>query len=202
MTPLSLAGISFAAKIGALGNVAGSISASNVLTIAVAAAAKTAWTAGVYPLSILASDGVQSFDLLANSSLTVGAPQLPIVARLLAPGASATSLITPTGSPAMTSTISTPSAAASIVLKSSSGSLASFAANSSSATWLLLFDAASVPADGAVTPIWSGMLIAGMLSGAWPEPLAYANGLTAAFSSTGPFLKTSGPTGFISAQIN
>ena len=95
----------------------------------------------------------------------------------------------------------TPTAEAAFTLKSQAGSLASLDANSSSATWLLLFDAASAPADGVVTPIWSGQMLSGRVDQNWPTPLAFANGCIAAFSSTGPFVKTSGPTGFISAQV-
>lgn len=99
VTPISLAGISFAGALtpqwGAtisLGGAQFAISgaSSNILTLTVLAAAKAAWGLGAYQFTILASDGVSERDLLGNSTLTVGAPQVltltPIVAAGGAPG--------------------------------------------------------------------------------------------------------------------
>jgi hypothetical protein len=69
--------------------------------------------------------------------------------------------------------------------------------------WLLVFDAIAVPADGAVTPLaalQSGGLTPVQITfgGA---PAAFVHGVVGVLSSTGLFVKTSGPTGFLSAQV-
>jgi hypothetical protein len=78
VTPVSLAGISFTAKIGAFPALASSAGAGiavsgNSLTFFVPAASK-AWGTGRYAFTLLASDGTYTRDIFANSTLTVGAP--------------------------------------------------------------------------------------------------------------------------------
>lgn len=69
--------------------------------------------------------------------------------------------------------------------------------------WLLLFDAIAPPDDGAVAPVaavrtQSLTIVQISFGGALA---AFANGVVAVLSSSGPFTKTSGPTGFLSALM-
>ena len=71
--------------------------------------------------------------------------------------------------------------------------------------WLMLFDAATAPADGAVTPAYYIPIISnGTLGGVtleWNRPLSFATGLVAVFSSTGPFTKTASATAAFMWQV-
>lgn len=108
---------------------------------------------------------------------------------------------TPTVQSAALAPIVTPSAASALQLKASAGNLLSLMATSTVSGWLMLFDATAAPADGAVTPKWVYPLAAnGALNMAWPNPLAFATGIIAVFSTTGPFTKTASATAFISGQ--
>lgn len=66
--------------------------------------------------------------------------------------------------------------------------------------WLLLFDATAAPADGAgVTPLYAVPVASDGTSGfASMEiqdlPMHFANGISAVFSTTGPFTKTASAT--------
>ena len=99
----------------------------------------------------------------------------------------------------------TPSTAleASHVLKASAGTLYSVkVVTTTTAGWLLIFNATSAPADGAVTPIDFYQVGAStFLDVAWPTPLAANAGLTVVFSTTGPFTKTGSATAAFSAQV-
>jgi hypothetical protein len=92
---------------------------------------------------------------------------------------------------------------ASHVFKASSGTVYSVSVTTTSASgWLMLFGAAAAPADGAVTPIGCWPVNANaFLSVSWPTPLALAAGITAVFSTTGPFTKTGSATAFLTAQV-
>jgi hypothetical protein len=66
----------------------------------------------------------------------------------------------------------------------------------------MLFDSTSAPADGAVTPKWVYPIPAGgAINMDWSRPLAFTNGITVVFSSTGPFAKTADATAYISGQV-
>ena len=65
--------------------------------------------------------------------------------------------------------------------------------------FLLLFDATSVPGDGAVTPLWAAMVTSNGTNGEllldWGDyPMVFLNGIVAVFSTTGPFNKTANAT--------
>ncbi len=87
---LDLSGISFALTIagaGAVSTANGEVTDPSGNLIALApAAVKAAWPSGRYTLSLLATDGTYSRDLLVRSTLTVGQPGAPI---LLAVGTNA-----------------------------------------------------------------------------------------------------------------
>lgn len=80
------------------------------------------------------------------------------------------------------------------VLKASAGNLYGVCVTTgASAGFLMVFNATSAPADGAVTPtewIQLGANSTSCISYGSGPPNAYATGITAVFSTTGPFTKT------------
>ena len=99
------------------------------------------------------------------------------------------------------------SAAASVVLKSSSGTLFSVYATSSAAGWLMIFNATSLPSNGSTTagtatgnmqhcvPLAANGTTSITYNGGPPEP--FSAGIVAAISSTGCATLTAESTGFI-----
>ncbi|ARN82161.1 hypothetical protein [Methylocystis bryophila] len=145
-----------------------------------------------------------------SNGLFVNVRQLPalpagsnIIGGVTQSGAWAVSISgTPIVQSAALAPVVTSSAASALQLKASAGNLLSLMATSTVSGWLLLFDATAAPADGAVTPKWVYPIAAnGALNMAWPSPLAFASGIVAVFSTTGPFNKTASTTAFISGQV-
>lgn len=108
VTPLSLAGISFTSSIVSLlsgttiatlssegGEIVVSGGSSNLLTITELAAAKAAWAFGAYALTLTASDGTFTKDVLVSSSVIVGAPSPLSVTILRAVGVATVSAASP-----------------------------------------------------------------------------------------------------------
>ena len=92
---------------------------------------------------------------------------------------------------------------ASHVLKASAGTFYGGDAYAASVPgYVMLFDSATVPADGAVTPLksWPIAASAGIAVGYNP-PIACANGIVVVFSTTGPFTKTVSATAFFSMTV-
>jgi len=66
------------------------------------------------------------------------------------------------------------------------------------AGFLMVFDATSAPADGAVTPRICRVVAANSsLEVVFNAPVNFGTGITAVFSTTGCFVKTSSATAFI-----
>lgn len=67
--------------------------------------------------------------------------------------------------------------------------------------WLLIIDYGSIPSDGAVVPIAAiqATSLAEVRLDFGGAAATTVNGLVAVLSTTGPFVKTTGPTGFFSA---
>lgn len=105
---------------------------------------------------------------------------------------------------AITPTV-TSAVASNLVAKSSAGNLYGFQVTSgASAGYALLFNATSLPADGAVTPIKCySMAATSTLSVDFrPGPaLRFGTGLVIGFSTTGCFTLTASATAFISAEV-
>ena len=101
----NLSGLSFTATISALNftypgttlaTVTGSISNNNLLTFYIPAAAKASWPTGVYWLTVTATDGVSTRDLVSiPSSVTVGSASAPTLAQQDVAGGFIASLTTP-----------------------------------------------------------------------------------------------------------
>jgi hypothetical protein len=98
-------------------------------------------------------------------------------------------------------------AEASHVLKASAGNFYSLAVTAgASAGYVLVFNAISAPADGAVTPVECIAVAANATvtipsSGAFDIPVRYSAGITAVFSTTGCFTKTASTTAFFSGKV-
>lgn len=93
-------------------------------------------------------------------------------------------------------------AAGSVVAKASAGNCYGFnVVSGASAGYLLLFDSSTVPADGTVTPKKAYVMAANSSLGVhWDVPRRFGSGITAVFSTTGPFTKTISATAFISVD--
>lgn len=132
----------------------------------------------------------------ANSIPVVVASDQSTIAVQPAPTASSSAAITPGSSSALE---------AGHVLKSSAGNLYSLYVYSSDVDgYLMTFNAASIPADGAVTPVEFLPVFAGssaILEFAGSIPDYYSTGIVAVFSTTGPFTKTGSPTAFFKWRI-
>lgn len=98
--------------------------------------------------------------------------------------------------------VATATVLGSLVIKASAGNLYGInTVSGAAAGYLMLFDATSAPADGAVTPVKCLTIAAtSSLNIAFNPPLRFATGITAVFSTTGPFLKTISATAFISGD--
>lgn len=107
---------------------------------------------------------------------------------------------------ALTSTTSG-ALAANTVVKASAGNLYSFqvsadATLSAAAWWIMIYNAASAPADGAVTPLkcYAMAINTTVFSAAFSTPIAFSTGITIGVSTTGCFTKTESTHAFISGD--
>lgn len=105
----------------------------------------------------------------------------------------------------------TPAASAALasnkVVKSSAGNLYSFQVSadstlSAAAWWIMIFDATSLPSNGAVTPAKCYAMPSGATSASygWNSPVAFATGITIGVSTTGCFSLTASVHAFISGD--
>jgi hypothetical protein len=101
-------------------------------------------------------------------------------------------------------TAQTGAAASSLVAKASAGSVVSISGSAVSGSFIMIFNATSAPADGAVTPLkcWGPMAAAGPFAFGWgPGPvLTMSTGITVVSSSTGCFTKTATNAAFIAVE--
>jgi hypothetical protein len=102
------------------------------------------------------------------------------------------------------SVATTGAAAGSLVAKSSAGSVVSISGSAANASYIMLFNATSAPADGAVTPLkcWGPMSAAGPFALSWGigPVLTMSTGITVVSSSTGCFTKTVTNAAFLSVE--
>ena len=102
---------------------------------------------------------------------------------------------------------STTSLASSKVIKDIPASLYSFQVSADSTLsgnewWIMIFNATSEPADGAVTPVKAYRMPASTTSysAGFPAPIPFGTGITIVVSTTGPFTKTASAHAFISGD--
>jgi hypothetical protein len=94
-------------------------------------------------------------------------------------------------------------AASSLILKATAGNLFGVdICTAGTAGYLMLFNSATAPADGTVTPakVFPVAANAGLRLD-FITPIRFTIGITAVFSSTGPFTKTASATAFISGEV-
>lgn len=160
------------------------------LAAILACAATPAFAQATYPTP--AGSRVNGYvPLTCDSS---GANCAPMPGGASAPSASATSGVAPA---------STPVASASLVAKATAGNLYGYNVTSAAtAGYILIFNSATVPADGTVTPAMCLPLAANTgIDQSYRTPEYYSAGVTLVFSSTGCFTKTASATAFISANV-
>lgn len=127
-----------------------------------------------------------------NGAITAGGGTAAVA---FAPTSASTGAITPVVSAA---------AEGSHVLKASAGNLYSLVVTSGAAAgYVMVFNATSAPADGAVTPAECVVVAANSTVSINFQgvPEAYATGITAVFSTTGCFTKTISATAFFSGKV-
>jgi hypothetical protein len=106
------------------------------------------------------------------------------------------------------STSATSVLASNLAVKASAGNLYSFNVGADStlsgaAWWLMIFNLASAPADGAVTPAKCYPFPSGTTgySAAFPVPVNFSTGITLVVSTTGCFTKTASAHAFLSGDF-
>lgn len=94
-------------------------------------------------------------------------------------------------------------AEASKVFKASAGNLYAYQVTTGAAAgYVMIFNATSAPADGAVTPVKCVAVPAGATVGVSVNPPeAFSTGITAVFSTTGCFTKTASATAMFSGDV-
>jgi hypothetical protein len=129
---------------------------------------------------------------LSGNALGAGGSSAGIAAVLAAPTSSQGQSIAPVTSAA---------AETSHVIKASAGNLYRLAITTgASGGYLMVFDASSAPADGAVAPkICRAVAANASIDLIYDYPERYATGITAVFSTTGCFAKTASATAHIEA---
>lgn len=146
-------------------------------------------TAGTANAGVLTIQGIASM-----TPVQVTLPTTPLIASGNGVIAAPTSVST-----GATTRSSGTAAASSQVLKASAGNLYDLKVTiGATSGYLLLFDATSLPSNGAVTPVFCERVnsdgTAGGASFAWPMPFPFATGITAGFSTTGCFTLTASAT--------
>lgn len=100
-------------------------------------------------------------------------------------------------------TAATATVAGSLILKAAAGNLYGYnIVTGASAGYLMIFDSATVPADGAVTPKRVVTVAANStIDRAFDIPRRFASGMVLVFSSTGPFTKTISNTAYLAGEF-
>ena len=120
------------------------------------------------------------------------------VSGTIQPSAASSSGLTPSSTVAL---------ASSQIVKASAGNLYSFEVSadstlSGSPWWIMIFNATTLPADGAVTPTKCYAMSSGQTSAAyaWMIPVQFSTGIVIGVSTTGCFTKTASVHAFISGD--
>lgn len=148
-----------------------------------------------------------TFGTPADTAWSSGAGSLVSLTKALVAAQQATTAAVTSSSlmPPSPAFVQTTSLASNLVLKAASGSLyACYVTTGSTAGWLMLFDAVAVANNGTVSPKHSIYCPANAtteleLPFLTAEP--FASGITAAFSSTGPFTFTASTSAFIKGIV-
>lgn len=111
-------------------------------------------------------------------------------------------IATPVAAQQVTNNVATTAAASSLNVGSPGYLHGVNVTSAATAGYVLVFDSASVPADGTVTPARCIPLAAntGIEMNWRSSPIQFRNGMVVVFSSTGCFTKTASATAFIAAD--
>jgi hypothetical protein len=169
------------------------------LVLALIAATAPAHAAGALQ-QFTVQDGIGNHaTYYLDLSGTGAGPWVPAIATIGSAGNVASSSVTHTQSSAL---------ASNLVVENAAGNLYSFEVSADStlsgaAWWLMIYDATSAPADGAVTPAKCFAYPSGATgaSYAFPTPVAFTTGITIAVSTTGCFTKTASAHAFIAGDF-
>lgn len=148
-----------------------------------------------------------TFGTPADTAWTSGSGSLVSLGKALVAAQQATTAAV-TGSsivPPSPSFVQTTTLSSSLVLKNTGGSLyACYVTTGSTPGWLMLLDAASVPVNGPVAPkncIFCPANATTEIELPFLTAEPFATGITAAFSSTGPFTLTGSATAYIKGIV-
>jgi len=149
--------------------------------------------------SVAASATVNALKVLSRNTISDGTNWYPM------PGsATGVNIVdAPTGSAGQAlATTANAAVGASLVLKASAGNLYGFnIVTGASAGYLMIFDATSAPADGAVTPKRCIAIAANTsIDRTFGKPIRFTSGITLVFSTTGPYTKTASATAFLAGE--
>ena len=148
--------------------------------------------------NVFAQTGIGYQSTLGSQGVTPVSPTTPLP-TYAAPAPASQAGLTP--SPAA------PSLATSQVIKASAGNLYSFEVSadstlSAAAWWILIFDAASDPGNGGVTPRKCYAQVPGSTSASyiWTVPISFSTGIVIVASTTGCYTETQSAHAFISGD--
>lgn len=140
---------------------------------------------------------IKAMIALPTGTNSIGTVLLPTTGTI----AAGNSVVPTTSSEAgaATTASSGTAAASNQVLKASAGNLYDLTVTiGATSGYVMLFDATSLPGNGAVTPVWCAPVTSngtnGGISAAWPSPKRFGTGITAGFSTTGCFTLTASAT--------
>lgn len=140
---------------------------------------------------------IKAMIALPTGTNSIGTVLLPTTGTIAAGNG-----VVPATSPeagAATTASSGTAAASNQVIKASAGNLYDLTVTiGATSGYVMLFDATSLPSNGAVTPVWCAIITSngtnGGISAAWPAPKRFGTGITAGFSTTGCFTLTASAT--------
>lgn len=148
--------------------------------------------------------GTSSVNLTQVGGAAVALGQTTMAASIPVTVASNSTAIAVTASPSASSSAAATNAASTavgsnLVLKAGAGNLYSLTVTiGATSGYLMIFNATSLPSNGAVTPNFCVPITSdgtsGTWSGAWPMPRRFSTGITAGFSTTGCFNLTASST--------
>ena len=100
------------------------------------------------------------------------------------------------------SRVFTTAAAGSLIVKASAGNLYGYnIVSGASAGYVMIFDSATVPADGTVTPkLCLAIAANASIQADRDVPIRFTSGIAMVFSTTGPFTKTISATAFLAGD--
>lgn len=153
----------------------------------------------------LTPPALQNVNLTQVGSAAVALGQAAMAASIPVVVASNQTAIPNTPNPssaaaAAATSASSTAAGSNLVLKASAGNLYGLTITiGATSGYVMLFDATSLPSNGAVTPVWCRPVDSngtnGALSASWATPKRFGTGITAGFSTTGCFNLTASATG-------